>query len=298
MAQFVILLVDSGSDQAERLRKELSEFDAELVHTQTGSEALQRAADVMPHLVIVDINLTDGSGFVFYSKLKRNSALSDSAFFITAERSDRAKIQEHAKRKFRAHAYLFKPYDLNALKEAYKRAFKKEMPLSSLDISIEDMAIDMDEDGIEVEDISEDMEEIAVEDIDEIEEVEVESEGVEDDDIEIEDIVQEPDVDSSPEKPETDESTSAQKPEPDEDTADARMQELQEELERLRSEAAEARKREQSLKAEKEKLESRIEKLSEQIEKLEQQQLKEEDQSEVFRDAVAKKDEEIKSLKL
>ena len=72
MDRRTILIVDDNQTHQYALGKHLEESGFEVLHAQTGSEALEIAAAHQPDAVLLDINLPDMNGFDVCEKLKND----------------------------------------------------------------------------------------------------------------------------------------------------------------------------------------------------------------------------------
>lgn len=112
-----VLIVDDEEHAREMLHTalEICCSDTEVVGTaETVEEALQKSHSLKPDVILLDINLPDGSGFDVIKKLKEKST---SIIFVTA-------YDEYAIKafKFSAVDYLVKPIDIDELETAIERA--------------------------------------------------------------------------------------------------------------------------------------------------------------------------------
>ena len=70
MDRQIILLVDDNQTHQYSLGRHLEESGFEVLHAQSGSEALEIAASRCPDAVLLDINLPDMTGFDVCERLK------------------------------------------------------------------------------------------------------------------------------------------------------------------------------------------------------------------------------------
>ena len=88
-------------------------FDVELVGD--GTQALQRAKDAPPDLILLCVELPKMSGYSICNKLKKNPSLKDVPLVIMSSEATPDIFEQHRKLKTRAEEYLIKPFDMNEL---------------------------------------------------------------------------------------------------------------------------------------------------------------------------------------
>ena len=290
-----ILMIDADASAAAALQQQLSGYDALFVHVANGKEGLAKVGTIMPDLVMIDVVTGDGSGFLTYSRLKKSGMPAGTAVFITGSREHKADMKKHAGLKSRAHAYLFKPYDLEGVTSAYQKAMGRSLDLESMEIQELDEAdiiLEEEDNGIDIEEFGEIddtviAQDVAAVDIEELDDVEI----LDDDD----------DMDILVEDIEQVEETGA-KPDP---ALERRAAEAAEEVERLNKKVqdmeAELTKERQSrvrLEGERQVIQNELDDRRTQLERLQTEHASGEEQKELFKDTLQKKDDEIRSLSL
>ena len=121
MAELKILLVEDESIEAMDIKRTLESFDYEVPYiASSGEEAIQKALEIMPDLILIDIILKgEIDGIEAVSKIKE---LNMPVIFLTAHSEEstieRAKLTE-------PYGYLSKPYVPNELKIAIELAIYK-----------------------------------------------------------------------------------------------------------------------------------------------------------------------------
>jgi CheY-like chemotaxis protein len=68
-----VLVVEDNRDSAESLRRLLTLCGYEVMVAHTGQEGLETARKLQPHIVLCDIGLPDGDGYVVASVLRQTS---------------------------------------------------------------------------------------------------------------------------------------------------------------------------------------------------------------------------------
>ncbi len=128
MARVKILLLEDESIEATDIKRTLESLDYEIPYiTSSGEEAIQKALEIMPDLILIDIIFKGNiNNIEAVSKIKE---LNIPVIFLTAHSEEFA--IEHAKLP-EPYVYLIKPYNRNELKNAielviYKNQIYKEL---------------------------------------------------------------------------------------------------------------------------------------------------------------------------
>jgi len=108
-----ILIVDDDADQAEVLSTRLLSQGYETLIAETAEQALELTRAELPHLVLLDLMLPDGSGFDVCRTLADDQMTTSIPVIIVSaeERSDILRAARAAGSQY----YVRKPYDPNAL---------------------------------------------------------------------------------------------------------------------------------------------------------------------------------------
>src|SRR5882672_5954132 len=77
-----VLLVEDDEDNAEATRRLLSSYGARVAVAHTGADALARARELRPELVLTDLRLPDLNGFDLITQLR--AQLPDATPFCVA----------------------------------------------------------------------------------------------------------------------------------------------------------------------------------------------------------------------
>jgi DNA-binding response OmpR family regulator len=109
-----ILVVDDEPDVVEFLKQFLETKGYDIIEAFNGQEALQKALQEQPHVVLLDIKLPDISGLEVLRKIKAERPTL-SIVMITGV--DDQEIGRHAM-KLGAYDYIVKPLDLEYLEKA------------------------------------------------------------------------------------------------------------------------------------------------------------------------------------
>jgi CheY-like chemotaxis protein len=113
-----VLLVDDNADAIEMLSTLLEAHDIEVSTAQSGAEALERALEFVPHVVVLDLGLPDLDGYAVLEHLQALQALRSTRFIALSGRSGREEQERMRKAGF--HHQLVKPPDFNHLIDLIK----------------------------------------------------------------------------------------------------------------------------------------------------------------------------------
>ncbi|HCM42444.1 MAG TPA: response regulator [Candidatus Omnitrophota bacterium] len=108
-----ILIVDDETDTLRLLRLRLEKKGYQITACENGKDALLEAQKTTPDLAILDIKLSDMTGYDILKKFKANPALKNvPVIFSTADASVALKQTVRA---HEANDYVIKPYDAHQL---------------------------------------------------------------------------------------------------------------------------------------------------------------------------------------
>jgi DNA-binding response OmpR family regulator len=111
----VVLVVDDEDDVLRLVRKALENKGFRVESASRGNEALARANDLLPDLVLLDANLPEVHGFDVCKKLKANPRFADIPIVLTTGIYRGWRFAEDAREAFGADDYLEKPFRLDDL---------------------------------------------------------------------------------------------------------------------------------------------------------------------------------------
>lgn len=118
-----ILIVDDESDICEVLSKRLQQAGFQTIIAYDGEEALRKAAQEKPDLIILDLMLPKIPGEEVCKKIKNNAeTCAIPIIMLTAKASD---VDRVIGRVIGADSYIMKPYKANELLQEINRFIKK-----------------------------------------------------------------------------------------------------------------------------------------------------------------------------
>ena len=139
-----ILLVDDEPDILEILDYNISAEDYQVKRAKNGIEALAKAKDWNPHLILLDVMMPEMDGIETCEKLRKNPNLSESVIvFLTARSEDYSQV---AGLEAGADDYITKPIKPKVLLSKIKailRRFKVESSKNYLEIG--DLTVNREE---------------------------------------------------------------------------------------------------------------------------------------------------------
>lgn len=142
MAQPVILVVDDDISIQRLVRLQLKDEGFRAVSAATGEEGLERANEVRPDLVILDITLPDISGYEVLARLREHGPIP--TIMLTAKTRDSDKVRGL---ELGADDYIAKPFnpeELTARIRAVLRRSRQQGGTSINDIvAVGDLVIDL-----------------------------------------------------------------------------------------------------------------------------------------------------------
>jgi len=119
LQQRVIMVVEDNEDNRDLIIKVLSHRGYEVVGVSDGHEALSRLGEVVPDLILMDINMPDMDGYTLTAKIKSIPAYKDIPIIaVTANvmRGDREKSLKAG-----CDGYIQKPIDIDILTRQLER---------------------------------------------------------------------------------------------------------------------------------------------------------------------------------
>jgi DNA-binding response OmpR family regulator len=124
VSQADILIVDDDSDMRHALQIRLKENGYDVHCAEDGVGAISEAHKHMPDLILLDLGLPAGDGFVVLDRLKTNLTLSSIPVIVLSGR-DRRASQERALNAG-ARAYLQKPFKNTQLLAVIRQALNEK----------------------------------------------------------------------------------------------------------------------------------------------------------------------------
>jgi two-component system KDP operon response regulator KdpE len=138
----VILVVDDDVSIQKLVRLQLKDEGFRAVTATTGEEAIERAFEVRPDLVILDIMLPDISGYEVLARLRERGPIP--AIMLTGKTRDSDKVRGL---ELGADDYLAKPFNPEELtariRAVLRRARQQEGTSSDSSVAIGDLTIDL-----------------------------------------------------------------------------------------------------------------------------------------------------------
>jgi DNA-binding response OmpR family regulator len=120
LAGKTLLLVDDDRDILTAMRSALEDLGAELITATDGNEAVIKAEQHSPELVVLDVMLPKRSGFLVLQKLKQGKKRTDPprVIMITGNQGARHKVYAESQG---AEVYLNKPFRMDKLVDSVKK---------------------------------------------------------------------------------------------------------------------------------------------------------------------------------
>ena len=126
MSRAKILIVDDDPDLCRALKLRLRANEYDTVHAEDGYSALAVAQKEQPNLIILDLGLPAGDGFVVLKRLQDSDALSRIPVIVLSARE--AQVHEGPSLKAGAVAYFLKPADNGELLEVIRASLDATTP--------------------------------------------------------------------------------------------------------------------------------------------------------------------------
>lgn len=114
-----ILLIEDETDQVVLMRKRFESCGYDFFYALDGVDGLKKAEEIVPDLILLDLNLPQMSGFDVLKNLQRHSELKKIPVFVITARADKY-LGENC-RKSGAEEVIFKPYDSRELLDLIKK---------------------------------------------------------------------------------------------------------------------------------------------------------------------------------
>ena len=126
-----ILLVDDELDFAELLQFRLEDCGYKVLGATNGSEALNKARQYLPDVILLDLLLPDWDGLTLCELLRRQPSTCDTpVIMISAVATD---VTRHSATVAGACAYFTKPLDFDGLKVKLQSLFMAPAPHLGVD---------------------------------------------------------------------------------------------------------------------------------------------------------------------
>jgi CheY-like chemotaxis protein len=126
-----ILLVDDESDFAELLQFRLRDCGYRILSAANGAEALNKARQYLPDVILLDLLLPDWDGLTLCELLRRQPSTRDTpVIMISAVATD---VTRHSAAVAGACAYFSKPLDFDGLKMKLQSLFTAPAPHLGVD---------------------------------------------------------------------------------------------------------------------------------------------------------------------
>jgi DNA-binding response OmpR family regulator len=125
MANAKILIVDDDADLRQALKLRLRANHYETVHAGDGYSAIALAHKEQPNLIILDLGLPAGDGFVVLDRLQKDDKLSTIPVIVLTARD--AQSSEQRALKAGATAFFQKPADNAELLEVIRATLPKDI---------------------------------------------------------------------------------------------------------------------------------------------------------------------------
>lgn len=116
-----ILVIDDEKSICETLEMYLTEEGYEVYTANTGTEGLNKAVQISPDLIILDIRLPDIDGFTVLEDLKDEHDNNSKVIMITAHHDMETTIRAMKEGAF---DYIHKPINIDELDIAIQKALK------------------------------------------------------------------------------------------------------------------------------------------------------------------------------
>jgi DNA-binding response OmpR family regulator len=116
-----ILIVDDDPDLLTAMSTSLAETKATVETASDGAQAVERAQQIQPDLVVLDIMLPQKSGFLVLERLQQMKEKRPKVVMITGNQGRRHRQYAEA---LGVNEYLNKPFRMDALIEAAEKLLK------------------------------------------------------------------------------------------------------------------------------------------------------------------------------
>jgi len=109
-----LLLIEDNADLVHFLRSKLS--NEYVIHTSDGSDAIEKATEIIPDIIICDINLVDKDGYEISKVLKKDLRSSHIPIIILTAQSNKESVLKGLQSG--VDQYLTKPFSLSILRQS------------------------------------------------------------------------------------------------------------------------------------------------------------------------------------
>lgn len=123
MDKKMILVVEDEADMAEMLKFRLEANGYDAIFARDGEEALDKARNLKPDLIVLDLMLPKMDGYQVCSVLKSDSRYKDIPIIILTARAQKQDIKLGGD--LGADAYVAKPFDPKALLSKIKEFIRQ-----------------------------------------------------------------------------------------------------------------------------------------------------------------------------
>ncbi len=138
----VILVVDDDQSTLKLVRHQLQDEGFRAVTASTGEEAIERAREVRPDLLVLDLMLPDISGFEVFTRIQEYAPLP--TIMLTGRNRDSDKVRGL---EMGADDYLAKPFNPEELtariRAVLRRARQQEGTSADTSVAVGDLSIDL-----------------------------------------------------------------------------------------------------------------------------------------------------------
>jgi CheY-like chemotaxis protein len=112
---YVILYVEDEPAIIELVHDILEHQDISLISVSSGAEGIQKAREVKPDLIMLDVMMPDRSGWSVYNEVRSDPASKDIPIIMLTGQLHRYRVmKEFAKSKI--DAYITKPFDVGSVR--------------------------------------------------------------------------------------------------------------------------------------------------------------------------------------
>lgn len=142
-----ILLIESDPRFAGEIKAGFEQLGVSLEVVDDGQSGLERAASVMPDLILLSIELPGMNGFLVCKKIKKSPGLDQIPLIILSSEATEETFEQHKKLKTHAEDYVRKPVSFEQLLDHVK----KFLPIETVDAPAEDEELEIKGDEIYLE---------------------------------------------------------------------------------------------------------------------------------------------------
>ena len=124
MAKEKVLIIDDDLNIIRSISFVLEREDYIVITAADGKEALEKAKEELPNLIILDIMLPELNGFEVYKLLKADTRTRKIRIIVLTAKGD--KKNERLSKELGVDAYMTKPFSINMLLLEAKRILDKD----------------------------------------------------------------------------------------------------------------------------------------------------------------------------